>query len=58
MFDTKVYERLNRMSSEPGYFCLLRFSSKSSTGCIKETEQILNRSQRREAAQSMTFLLT
>ena len=27
------------------------------TGCIKKTEQILNRSQRREAAQSMRFLI-
>ena len=27
------------------------------TGCIKKTEQILNRSQRREAAQSMKFLI-
>ena len=27
------------------------------TGCIKKTEQILNRSQRREAAQSMEFLI-
>ena len=28
-----------------------------STGCIKRTEQILNRSQRREAAQNMKFLI-
>ena len=27
------------------------------TGCIKKTEQILNRSQRREAAQSMKFFI-
>ena len=27
------------------------------TGCIKKTEQILNRSQRREAAQSMKLLI-
>ena len=27
------------------------------TGCIKKTEQILNRSQRREAAQGMKFLI-
>ena len=27
------------------------------TGCIKKTEQILNRSQRREAAQSVKFLI-
>ena len=27
------------------------------TGCIKKTEQILNRSQRREAAQSMNFFI-
>ena len=27
------------------------------TGCIKKTEQIQNRSQRREAAQTINFLL-
>ena len=32
-------------------------SEYSYTGCIKKTEQILNRSQRREAAQSMKFLI-
>ena len=32
-------------------------NSFKTTGCIKKTEQILNRSQRREAAQSMKFLI-
>ena len=33
------------------------FSVYHYTGCIKKTEQIWNRSQRREAAQSMKFLI-
>ena len=33
------------------------FKIMQNTGCIKKTEQIRNRSQRREAAQSMKFLI-
>ena len=44
-------ESENTVSSEVRDYLL------SYTGCIKKTEQILNRSQRREEAQSMKFLI-
>ena len=37
--------------------CVSYSKAHCTTGCIKKTEQILNRSQRREAAQSMKFLI-
>ena len=37
------------------YNCLI--SEFQNTGCIKKTEQIWNRSQRREAAQSIKFFI-
>ena len=39
------------------YVISIGFGDTLYTGCIKKTEQILNRSQRREAAQSMKFFI-
>ena len=45
---------LNDHTSQP--FCIIH-ATYLYTGCIKKTEQILNHSQRRKAAQSMKFLI-
>ena len=47
--------------TQSDYCILLHFSARNAhveyTVCIKKTEQILNRSQRRQAAQSMKFFI-